>query len=102
MGSQGRGLSFSAVCVGVCVMYGMCMCKIYGLGYVCCVAYVSVVCGVYICGDVVCDVWYRGVCVCGMWWCECMMWGCICMCGVCVCSVWCMCVWYVVGTACDR
>ena len=50
--------------MGVCVMYGMCMYEIYGLGYVCCVAYVSVVCGVYICGDVVCDVWYIGVCVC--------------------------------------
>lgn len=63
MGSQGRGLSFSAACVGVCVMYGMCMCKICGLGYVDCVAYVSVVCGVDICGDVVC-VCGIGVCVC--------------------------------------
>ena len=63
MGDQGRGLSFSAVCVGVYVMYGMSVCKIYGFGYVCCVAYVSVVCGVYS-GDVVCNVWYIGVCVC--------------------------------------
>ena len=71
MGSQGRGPSFSAVCVGVCVMYGMCMCKICGLGYVRCVAYVSVVCGVYICGDVVCDVWYMYMYM--------YMWGCVCV-----------------------
>ena len=29
-----------------------------------CVAYVSMVCGVYICGVVVCNIWYIGVCVC--------------------------------------
>ena len=70
-----------------------------------CVAYVNIVCGVYICGVVVCNIWYIGVCVCLVCGGVCVcMYVCmyVCMWCVCVGYVWCMCVWYVVGTPCDR